>query len=163
MGLIICLACGCQKELTPLKRGKYRCHNCGALEPRLLRQRKVWMDEWGDKAGVDIETARHRTYAGLKWYAQNKGYKSGWASMKFKAIFGRWPNGEAKEEAAAPGEGLMRWIKKQNANYAKERRKNGDVYSRVSARVGGGDAVDAVPVVDTQSVLMSDEDWNTPL
>ncbi len=161
MGLIICLACGCQKGLTPLKRGKYRCTNCGAADPRLVRGKaeKVWMD--GEKAGVDIETARHRTYAGLKWYAENRGYKPGWAAVKFKKIFGQWPNGEAVEEAVVPQQGLYRWIKKQNASYAKERRANGDVYHRVPSRAGGHDAAGGAGGM--ASMLMNDDDWNTPL
>ena len=118
----------------------------------------------GAAAGVDVELARHRTYAGLKWYAEQKGYKPGWASMKFKAIFGRWPNGEASEGAAAPSEELMRWVKRGNAAYAKEQRKR----EKDGLAVGTGNGVQYAAggehnSVPAHSALMTDEDWDVQL
>ncbi len=161
MGLIICIACGHQRQMTPLKRGDYVCGNCRGHASILVHRQKVWAD-WTDKDGVDIETATHRTYAGLIWWAEQKAYKKarGWAAHKFKAIFGRWPNGEANEAGQAPGAELCKWIDKQKAAFARERRKGeklrlADLGNRVSMR--------GVNDVDNVSSLMTAEDWEVEL
>jgi hypothetical protein len=164
VGLIICIACGRQRQVTPLKRGDYRCTNCGGHAAILVRQQKVWAD-WEDKDGVDIETATHRTYGGLIWWADKKGYKKakGWAAHKFKKIFRRWPNGEANDaNGQAPSSELSRWIDKQKAAYARERRKReqgnqrlAELGDRISVRSGNG--------VDDTGSLMTAEDWKVEL
>lgn len=160
MGLVVCLACGSQKQITPLKLGKYRCSHCGAGEPRLIRGRaeKVWMG--GEKDGCDVETARHQTYAGLVWLAEQRGYKKprGWAAHKFRAIFGRWPNGEANEAGSAPSSGLLRWDKKQRALYAKEQREI-EKRNGLAANHSDMGGADGIPPTVVDSGLMTDEDW----
>jgi hypothetical protein len=79
----------------------------------------------GDKDGIGRDEATHQVYAGLKWWAEQKGYRraDGWVAFKFKDIFGRWPNGEMVEIPREPMEGVVCYIVRQNARYAAEMRK----------------------------------------
>jgi hypothetical protein len=143
--LIICACCGRQRNVEKRKRGIYKCNNCGAKAARVIMRIKAWMDAT-DTDGVDPEIARHSTMARLKYYAEMKGYKPGWAGMKFKKLFGCWPNGESIEEPQAPTTDLMRWFWKQAAEYSREMRKR-----------EGAKAKPLPP--EPMSGLMSKEDW----
>lgn len=63
------------------------------------------------------------TFAELAGYARERGYKPGWATIKFRAIYGEWPNGESKAEPVLPGGRLMHWINLQNARFATAKRR----------------------------------------
>jgi hypothetical protein len=102
----------------------------------------------GNKDGIEADKARHETFAGLKKYAEHRGYKPGWASMKFKELFGRWPNGESVEAAAPAPHELLVWIRRQNAAYAAKRRK---------------DEKPKPMAPEAKSDLMSAEDWDVSL
>jgi hypothetical protein len=147
--LIICACCGRRRKIEKRKRGLLRCTNCGAKAARVIRKIKVWM-ETGDFDGVEGETARHNTFGQLKEYAEMKGYKPKWADMKFKALFGRKPNGEAVEVGQAPNSELIRWCWKQASAWAKEMRKR--------------EAANVKPLEpEKKSVLMDWQDWETKL
>ena len=122
MPLIICACCGRQRNVEKRKRGKLKCSNCGAAAARVIIRLRAWMDIT-DKDGVEASVAHHATMARLKYYADMKGYKPGWASMKFKTLFGRWPNGESIEEPQVPTTDLLKWFWKQAAEYSREMRK----------------------------------------
>ncbi len=52
-----------------------------------------------------------KVYAGLRAYAINKNYKLGWAAHAFKEIFGAWPHGHDRVQAAIlPGFLIEEWI-----------------------------------------------------
>jgi len=128
MGLIICIGCQHQVNVTPVKRRRYKCNNCGCVEVIIIRRPKIWM-EIADKAGLPVEEATHLVYAGLKWEAERRGYKPKWVDMKFLRLFGRKPNGEAVEGPQPPSQHLVKWFGKERAAYAKERRKLDEVRS----------------------------------
>ena len=53
-------------------------------------------------------------FAGLLWLAAAKGYKRGWVSFKFKALFGAWPRPNAPVTAARPMDtDLEEWLAAQ--------------------------------------------------
>ena len=53
-----------------------------------------------DRAGMDIKRAFYR---GLLAVALDKGFKHGWASVRFKDVFGTWPKGFVNEVKADLG------------------------------------------------------------
>lgn len=57
-------------------------------------------------------------YAQLLGYADERGYKSGWAFYKYQDKFGVGPS-MAKPEPAAPGAALHNWVTSQNIRKAK--------------------------------------------
>ena len=150
MALIICCCCGRQRNVATVNKGKLRCSNCGASAARVIRRIRVWMNT-ADNDGVSPETARHATYARLKYYAEEKGYKPGWVGMKFKMLFGCWPNGESVEEAQAPTEHLMKWFWKQASEYSKQMRKR-EFAAQPSSKPP-----------EKESELMRPEDWEVDL
>jgi len=99
-----------------------------------------------DRDGDDAEMARHRLMGWLYWWAEHKGYRRGWATMRFLEMFGRRPNGEAVSEPTAPGPGLMDRIRRDNAAYAKRMRKLDKSVQKTQA-------------ICPESPLMSAEDW----
>jgi hypothetical protein len=144
VGLLICLSCGYQREMSPIPRKEFICGKCGCRHPRLIRREKMpGMIVGGDRDGIDPERARHQTFAGLKRHAEIKGYKPVWASMKFKELFRRWPNGESKEPPVPPSGELRAWIRRQNIAYAKSK----------------GPRKIETPAPEAQSKLMTDDDW----
>jgi ribosomal protein L37E len=127
--LIICASCGRRRTLEHKPKGTLRCSVCGAGAARIVRKIKAWM-AYDDYDGAGLERAREDTMAGLVWYAHQRGYKPGWAAVKFKAIYGCWPNGESQAKPEPPQVELMRWIGRQNLRYAAEMRKQ----ERITAR-----------------------------
>ena len=62
---------------------------------------------------VEFLTIEERAimFGELKGYAQEKGYKTGWAVMKFKDRFGDWPSDDVKATPSlAPTETTRIWI-----------------------------------------------------
>jgi hypothetical protein len=144
--LIICACCGRQRNVEKRKRGTYKCNNCGAKAARVIIRIKHWMMV-ENIDGIDGKLARHATMARLKYYAEMKGYKPGWASFKFKMLFGCWPNGESVEEPQVPTTDLMKWMWKQAAEYSRLMRKK--------------EAAALKPLVpEPKSELMTKEDWD---
>ena len=66
---------------------------------------------WGEKRDF---------LSGLLHYALSKGMKSGWASHKYRAKYGVWPNDERVRGAspAPPSPDVVGWIKSQNIRWA---------------------------------------------
>ena len=152
MGLVICQACGRQREFKSVPQRAFKCFGCGAHDPLIIRNVTSRMRlngiRDGDSEGIGAEAAAHATYARLKGYQETKGYKAAWLTMKFKAIFHRPPNGEAVEEAAPMTAELKRWIEGQNKRWARERRKSEKPQPKASER---------------HSELMTADDWDTKL
>ena len=95
---------------------------------------------------VPAAEARVLTYAGLLSIARERGYKVGWAGMKYRAIYGKWPEGQP--EPVNPSGELMWWIKKQGKEWAKAKR----------AEEGP-----KKPLKSNNSALMSQDDWEVDL
>lgn len=92
------------------------------------------------------------TYAQLIWYARSKGYKDGWASNKYRDIYGVWPSRiDWEPHVKAPEMVLASWIKAQFIRYAK---------SKESKRKQWKDVADAVRETNRQipGTLMTEED-----
>jgi hypothetical protein len=150
VGLIICPTCDHQRELKPLKRAKFKCSNCGCRAPRLVRRTKHWM-RMGDHQGFPLAEAQRRTYAGLLWFAQSRGYKIGWASVKYRVLFGDWPAHTLIVDIEPPSAELIKWMTKQQQEYARMQRKKerAELLTPSFARA--------------QSPLMNEGDWEVRL
>lgn len=105
-----------------------KCPNCG-FESR--RPSEVEMQD-GDlvpltknaKAAKGVkgleEIGRTRVYHQLLWLAHERGYKEGWAAMKYKDAFGCWPNGIPKSVEPPCGT-VLSWERSQRIKWAKGR------------------------------------------
>ena len=120
--LVTCASCGRRRTIEKRPRGRLRCSNCGAFAVRVQRKLKWWMAT-ADFDGIPEHDARTLTFARLAWYAEQKGYKPGYASAEFKAIYGCWPNGESKAVPQVVVAPLMHWINLQNAAFAAAKRR----------------------------------------
>ncbi len=127
----ICIACHHHAELTVKVGAKLICSQCGSRAARKTRVLKMSMLNGGR---TPAEDARISTFAGLLSIANHRGYKRGWAAVKFRIIYGKWPDG-LDPPPDNPSPELAWWIGKQNAQYAKERREreNNDVSVRHKA------------------------------
>ena len=144
MPLIICLCCGRRRNVAKRKSGVLRCSRCGAAAARVIHRVRHWM-ALDDYDGLDRDQARHNAYAYLKWWAEQKGYKPGYASVKFKELFGEWPNGESREDGQPPTPELLRWIRMQANAWKREIKK------REAAKT-------TAPSPEVISVLLSEKD-----
>ncbi len=79
-----------------------------------LRAKKKANREW-------LPSEKSSFYAELQGYAMERGYKSGWASHKYAARFGVWPNAYRGVEPKAPTQETLGWIKSQQIRDAKRR------------------------------------------
>lgn len=59
-------------------------------------------------------------YLELRGYAQERGYKSGWAGVNYKKLYNDWPpRAWEREEALLPSPATVRWVKSQIAEWRK--------------------------------------------
>lgn len=143
MAWIICISCHHAVEKKPLPRNpRLVCTACGSHVARVVRVVKTAMFNGGQ---TEAGAAKVLTYAGLLSIAKERGYKVGWAGMKYRTIFGVWPKIET--EPCNPSDELMWWIKKQNVAYAKERKK-GEGGDGEVAKSSRGKAVSVLPKDD---------------
>lgn len=152
--LIVCLICDRQRKVFD-PYGISVCSNCGVTDPRIIRNRKIWQD-WDNKYGVPKIEAQRRAYAGLKWLRDQKGYKNGYASAKFKGIFGYWPPQEIEDVPPSPPfAGLSRRIAVDNARWTKQKRAE----ERANPTV-----VEPLPMpADGLPSFMTADDWTVKL
>lgn len=121
--LTTCSECNAVMEV-----GQRVCPACGIERP--TRSADVhYIDgslrEYGkESASVRVtETDKLSWYLGLKWYAERKGYRSGWAFFKYQEKFAEkppYPWKHLKGEPAPPE--IKRWITSRAIAYAKARR-----------------------------------------
>ena len=81
----------------------------GRLE-RVNHKNKKWTDE-----------EREVFYFELRFYGTNRGYKPGWAAIKYREKFGEWPNWEANGCLIVDriSRGTELWIRRKNREWAK--------------------------------------------
>ena len=79
------------------------------------------------------EDAKIATFAGLLSIASHRGYKRGWAAVKWRIIYGKWPDG-LDPSPDNPSPELAWWIGKQNAAYAKTKRESEVMINAGSAK-----------------------------
>jgi DNA repair protein RadD len=113
------------------------CPNCGyrvrrvtpvtVAEGELIEFEKAVALKVAKKENRDwnYDDKRH-FYGQLRGYAWDKGYKDGWASMKYKEKFGAFPNDPrvkyAKIESCS--EGVRSWIRSRQIAFAKSNRRD---------------------------------------
>ena len=62
----------------------------------------------------------HRDFfAQLKGFAEEKGYRDGWASNKYRDAVGVWPNAHRGVSGTKPSWSVRSWIKSQQIAFAK--------------------------------------------
>jgi hypothetical protein len=151
------LCCSCHRvaQLKAIPRAaKLRCSSCGGRAVRSLRKIKTSMLNGGQ---TEPGAAKVLTYAGLLSIAQQRGYKVGYASAKFRDIFGHWP--DAKPEPQNPSPELLWWVKAQAKAWGKAQNAAG--VPKPLART----LTDELPIEIARpySELMTDEDWSVKL
>jgi hypothetical protein len=57
-------------------------------------------------------------FAELQYYGRTKGYKEGWAAIKYKEKFGVYPNG-LRVSPKPPSTPTLKWIKSRTIAYVK--------------------------------------------
>ena len=127
MIFVICPGCGHRAQLAKLGRKRLRCSACGCLEARVFKRMsskllgllRVLKSRQPPRQPCN---ARVETYGGLLAWAVGHEYNTKWAGHKFKALFGRWPDGY-KQEPIDPFEELVVWVVQERKRYAAERRK----------------------------------------
>ena len=70
------------------------------------------------EANRKLQIANTDFFAELQYYGRSKGYKEGWASIKYKEKFGVYPNG-MKVSAKPPSIQTLKWIKSRTIAYVK--------------------------------------------
>ncbi len=123
-----CKQCGCLKSVRI-------CPNCGA-EPAKLTGGPIEND--GElieiapgkaapkqKRGAWSEAERQNFFAEMKAYALQKGFKSGWASNKFKERYKEYPPRDFDRIPAARevSPAMSSWIRSRNIAWAKSKRR----------------------------------------
>jgi DNA repair protein RadD len=62
-------------------------------------------------------------YGELRYYGRIRGFKEGWAAMKFKEKFGVWPNEYRWAPDLEPSPATMSWIRSRNIAWAKSKKR----------------------------------------
>ena len=110
--------------------GMHECPSCGfKAEPRTAAQ-----TEGGELEELDRLTKSQKKnnkdytpeqksafYGELKFYADKKGYKPGYADQKYKSRFGCWPNKYKDAQLREPGADTLNYIKHLNIKAAKSK------------------------------------------
>jgi superfamily II DNA or RNA helicase len=120
------IKCSCGYMLLP---SDTRCPGCGKE-----RQRRTLIEQVpGQMVELDGNKRNHQTtwpekqafIGGLRRYALDHGYASGWVAHKYKERFGVWPN-DARVKSVAPSAGcpleLNSWLRSQQIRWAKRRK-----------------------------------------
>jgi DNA repair protein RadD len=71
-------------------------------------------------ANRKLQIANTDFYAELQYYGKSKGYKDGWAAIKYKEKFGVYPNG-LKVAPKPPSNKTLSWIKSRTIAYVKSK------------------------------------------
>lgn len=125
----------CPKCTAIFALGEDTCWNCGeVIQKRIsgLIERDGELVEVSAGKRPNMKAVPPRVYSGgqkavfyssLLGYAVKKGYKPGFAAMKFKEKFGHWPNGYSKTPIEPTME-VLSWLKHKQIIYAMARSKN---------------------------------------
>lgn len=125
-----------KKEPTEQEKAAAKCPKCSHVWPRNadacpscghVRERRNTvstvpgeMEELAN-AGKAREQKR-QWFAQLRFIAEERGYKAGWAANKFKTKFGSWPNG-IDVDPLPPGREVANWVRSEQIRWAKGRQK----------------------------------------
>jgi superfamily II DNA or RNA helicase len=102
------------------------CHNCGHIRQSLSTILHIHGElEELEQSNKKLRIASSQFYAELMYYGRLKGYKDGWAAIKYKEKFGVYPNG-MNVEPKAPTIDTLKWVKSRMIAYSKGKAKTID-------------------------------------
>ncbi len=107
----------CKSLWTPIGNA---CSECGYEKPISQIMNLPGELQELEKANRKLLIDNRQFYAELMYYGQMKGYKDGWAAMKYKEKFAVYPNG-FKVEPAPTSAQTMGWIKSRLIAYSKSK------------------------------------------
>ena len=76
------------------------------------------------KSPAYTTTEKETFFNELRYYAQSRGFKDGWAYWKYKDKFGVGPANTFQKRIASPSPATLSWIKHRNIAKAKQRDKH---------------------------------------
>ncbi len=154
---VICISCHHAVEKSPLPRNRrLKCLACGSAVARVVRVIKMDMLNGGQ---MPPDAAKTLTHAGLISIAHHRGYKKGWAAVKYKKIYGVWPDGDPPPEN--PSGELTWWIRSESKSYAKMMRENEAAIGVVKREIPKAHKYN--PTGKAEDTLMSKDDWEVNL
>ena len=111
-----------------------KCPNCGFLAaPAGIEEQDGELQEMTPgkrpKAAKATAEDKARFYAMLLGYARDKGYKSGWASNKFREKFDVWPNAYRGVTPMEPDYRMLNWIKSMQHKMGQEQAQQGGAHA----------------------------------
>lgn len=97
------------------------CSSCGHVRKTLSQVLSIagTLEEL-DIANRKLRIDNKEFYAELQYYGRSKGYKDGWAAIKYREKFGVYPNG-LQVTPKPPSPKTMGWIKSRAIAYAKSK------------------------------------------
>jgi len=106
-----CLALWTSKDNT--------CSSCGHVRQSLASITSIAgkLEEL-QEANRKLQIANTDFFAELQYYGRSKGYKEGWAAIKYKEKFGVYPNG-LRVSPKPPTQPTLKWIKSRTIAYVK--------------------------------------------
>ena len=132
---IECIQC---TELIPVAAKE--CPNCGWKPKRtspVKTEEGDLVEIGGSKTAGPGKMSKLSFFAQLKGYAEEKGYKPGWAVAKFKSKTNEWPHHTIKDcEPVICGNKVRSWIRADFIRWAKAKEK---ANARQQAWDGGQD------------------------
>ena len=110
----------CKSLWTPIGN---KCSECGYEKP--LKQVMTLPGELQElvEANRKLQIDNRQFYAELMYYGKLKGYKEGWAAMKYREKFDVYPNGIRVEPIPTSAK-TMGWIKSRLIAYSKSKAKS---------------------------------------
>jgi DNA repair protein RadD len=117
--MVACSFCGAVME-----PGQRICPACGIDRPHppaRVNQTDGDLVEYGART-ADCADDPLEWYLGFRWFAQERGWKPGWASNQFKAKFGQWPLRTWEHSIPTPpSPRQMRYIKSRMIAFARSK------------------------------------------
>lgn len=126
-----------EKKDVELKKER-PCPNCGAMVTSLLCGACGYLNEFKEDVKAkeghlvelkgkklrnrnDSKEIKERFYGELKFYANLKGFKSGWPANVYRSVYGVWPNAHKDARPVETTPATMKWIKHHAIKWAKRR------------------------------------------
>lgn len=112
--------CGNCKAVKP--KGIHACPECGYAPAPAETGVHATDEELVEIGGRSVSKPEDKQswWSQLLWLADERGYKRGWASYKYREKFGVWPKGLADEELP-PTPQVRRFVRSQAVAFAKQR------------------------------------------
>jgi|GEM_PF-2159422 len=124
------------KECGEIFLGGAQCPSCGSPVKSFGRHVQTYEAELKEievkgkkKANKDLGwDDKSRFIAGLRWYAEKKGYKSGWVSHAYRDVMGVWPNDRRLDvgpiEPIGKARNLLKYVLIKKAKAYQKKGKN---------------------------------------